>query len=217
MQTSAKLASRMEQRRAELRLTIANAARRMTNAKPSPSSFHHWETGQRKPHLDYIVEIAEALEVSPAWLLGFTDDMQGSGSKDLYATFPDADAEPNGREPVQIKSDRSLKFSEGLLSQHNMSANNLVLLSATDSTMGNVIRIGDLVLVDRNQTIPDKIDTFALLVNDRVWFRWIRPEFDGSFTIFAEDESKTPSTSIPAEKLQSLCILGRVAAITRFQ
>ena len=213
---------RMEQRREELKLSLKEASRRMVTTQPSQSAIHHWEMGKRVPRLEYVPEIAQALETTPAWLFGFTDEQDGAvRSTSLYATMPPLTCTPPGRDEVRIESDTALRIAESELAKHDLEPCNLCLVRATDNSMGDRIGDGDLVLVDRSVTVPSQADIFAMLVNDRVWFRWIRPELDGSYTVFAENDSKSPltqaPTEIPGDRLGSLCILGRVAGITRFR
>lgn len=209
----------MEQRRLELKLGLKDVSERMVNTRPSISAIHQWEQGARKPRNAYIPDIAKALETSQAWLLGFTDDHGGDATAGaLYANLPDAFTfTAPGRGETRIESDNNLRVADAELARHKLDPANLFFVRATGDVMGDKIADGDLVLVDRSITTPNQADLFALLVNDRIWFRWIRPEIDGSFTVFAENESKSPATVISSEKLPSLCILGRVAGITRFR
>lgn len=210
---------RMEQRRLQLNLGLKDVADRMVNTKPSPSAIHHWETGRRTPRMEYVPDIAQALDTSPMWLFGYTDEPQSQLSAgSLYANLPSpVTIQIPGRPDCKIESDKTLRIAESELVSHKLNPADLFFVRATDSVMGEKIGDGDLVLVDRSVTLPSQADIFAMLVNERIWFRWIRPEIDGSFVVFAENDSKSPPTRIEADKLHTLAILGRVASVTRFR
>ncbi|MBI6944231.1 LexA family transcriptional regulator [Pseudomonas putida] len=222
MELSKVFGQRMEQRRVELDLKFKDVKARMVTTSPSQSAIHNWEGGKRVPRMEYIDEIALALETTPAWLFGFTDEQDGViKSNSLYANMPPLTITPPGREEVVIPSDTTLRVTEAELAKRNLEPSQLCWVRSTDNSMGERIGDGDLVLVDRSIVIPAQTDIFAMLVNDRIWFRWIRPEIDGSYTVFAENDSKSPltqaPTEIPGNRLPSLCILGRVAGVMHFR
>lgn len=212
------IALRMEQRRNELNLTFDQVARRMTTTKPSIARYSKWEYGENSPKLEQLSEIASALEISPSYLCGFTNDRTSERAVvELFAQLPAAHmATPDGS-TTMLESDKSLAFNEGVLRKKSLRAHQLILLKAHDNSMGTHVAAGDLVLVNRDECIPAELDIFALLVKNRVWFRWIRPELDGTFTVFAEDDSKYPPERIQSDNLRALCIIGRAVCISRFR
>ena len=46
-------------------------------ADMTPGAVSHFETGKRKPSLDNLRKLADALQVTADFLLGRTDDMDG--------------------------------------------------------------------------------------------------------------------------------------------
>lgn len=212
------IAARMAKRREELGLTLSEASQRMTTSRPSISRYAHWETGNNSPKLELLPEIAAALQMSPAYLCGFSNDRDsGVGSIDLFSRLPAASINVPGGAVVNLDSDKSLAFSQEALTPRGLREHQLILLKAHDNSMGNEVAAGDLVLVNRDEAVPVELDIFAVLVKNRVWFRWIRPEMDGSFTVFAEDDGKYPPVKIEGDKLSTLCIIGRAVSITRFR
>ncbi|MNE76404.1 putative HTH-type transcriptional regulator [compost metagenome] len=83
--------------------------------------------------------------------------------------------------------------------------------------MAGVINDGDEFLIDLDQTKVIDADLFALIVNSRIWVRWIRPEIDGTFTLAAQDSERFPSQCLTADQLASLDIIGRVAMTCRYR
>ena len=69
------------------RLRTAREARGMSQGKLAekaglqPSAVSHFETGTRKPSFDNLRRLADALRVSTDYLLGRTEDMEGSGAE----------------------------------------------------------------------------------------------------------------------------------------
>ncbi|MNC69124.1 hypothetical protein D3C75_1197850 [compost metagenome] len=65
------------------------------------------------------------------------------------------------------------------------------------------------------RTVTDERDMFALLVNGRVWVRWIRPEIDNTYSIASDDQGKYPDQKVSADELQKYQIIGRVVLTTK--
>lgn len=69
------------------RLRTARDARGLSQGKLAEkaglqsSAVSHFETGARKPSFDNLRRLADALRITTDYLLGRTEDMEGSGSK----------------------------------------------------------------------------------------------------------------------------------------
>ena len=211
------IARRLRARRHELTMTVGQVSARMPS-KPSDPRYNHWEKGERLPKMEQILELAEALNVSPAYLCGFTPDMRDHDAEARqFTSLEDAPISlPNGA-VVMLPTDRSLQFNVDDVTSHGLRPERLILLVAGDNSMAPVLAEGDRALVDRDQRTPEIRDIFALLVRNKVWFRWICPELDGSFTVTAEDGEQQRETRIEADALDSLCIIGRVTNISRYR
>ena len=211
------IASRLRKRRHELGMTVDDVSRLVPD-RPSASRYSHWEKGERLPKMEQLIELARALQVSPSYICGFTSDMRDYDAENRqFITLADAHITQASGNMFKLPSDRSVAFNIDTLADAGLRDHQLILLVAPDTSMAPAIQKGDKVLVDRDQRIPDERDIFALLVKNNVWFRWIRPELDGSFTVQAEDGDVTPPTKIEADALESLCIIGRVAGLSRFR
>lgn len=211
------IARRIRVRRHELDLTIAEVSARMPS-KPSDSRYHHWEGGKRLPKMEQLIEIAHALKVSPSWICGFTADMRDlDADLRLFTSLEDAHISLLSGDLVSLPTDRSLQFNIEELRSLDLKPDRLILLRVSDQSMSPSLSEGDRALVDRERRTPEERDLFAMLVRNKVWFRWICQELDGSFTVTAEDGEAQRPTRIEADKLDTLGIIGRVTSITRFR
>lgn len=211
------IARRIRARRQELELTVSEVSARMPS-KPSDPRYNHWEGGKRLPKMEQLIEIAQALKVSPSWICGFTADMRDlDADTRLFTSLEDAHVTLPSGDVVCLPTDRSLQFSIEDLRMMGLKPDRLILLKVADKSMAPVLSEGDRVLIDRESTVPEERDLFAMMVKNKVWFRWICPELDDSFTVTAEDGEAQRPTRIEAAKLETLGIIGRVKSITRFR
>ncbi len=88
-------------------------------------------------------------------------------------------------------------------------------IKINDNLMKDDILKDDLVYIDTSITQPITTDMFAIKANEQVLVRWVRPEFDGSYTIKALNENLWPSIKVEKEDIKNLKILGRVNGIKR--
>jgi len=211
------IAKRLRGRRNELNLSASEVSDRMPS-KPIPARYSHWESGRSLPKIEQLIEIAHALKVSPSWVCGFTADMRDPNADTrLFTSLEDAHISLPTGEMVSLPTERSLQFNIEELEARGLKPERLILLKVGDESMAPVLCEDDLALIDREQRTPEGRDLFAMLVRNKVWFRWIRRELDGSFTVTAEDADAQHPTRIEADKLETLCIIGRVTNITRYR
>jgi transcriptional regulator with XRE-family HTH domain len=173
----------------------------------------NWELGIRKPQYRELEALADFLNVNPAYLLGWIND-------DIYSTHLPVDRTTvkrnDGGEVSVPNATGEHAYSEGYLKQHGFEARQLIALTVDDDSMKEVVCKGDTVLIDMKRKHSPVRDLFAILINGRVWIRWIRPEIDGkSYTLSAEDSSQYPDRLLTREELEELDIIGRVARIER--
>lgn len=175
--------------------------------------YSNWELGIRNPQYKELVMLADKLNVNPAYLLGWIND-------EIYSTHLPIDRatvkRSDGSEVSVPNTTADHAYSNEYLKQRGFQARQLIALIADDDSMKDVVRKGDTVLVDMQRKRSPSRDLFAILINDRVWIRWIRPEIDGeSYTLSAEDSKQYPDQPLSKEQLEALDIIGRVARIER--
>lgn len=175
--------------------------------------YSNWELGIRNPQYKELVMLADKLNVNPAYLLGWIND-------DIYSTHLPVDRatvkRSDGSEVSVPNTTAAHAYSHEYLEQRGFQARELIALTADDDSMEDIVRKGDTVLVDMQRKRSPSRDLFAILINDRVWIRWIRPEIDGkSYTLMAEDSKQYADQPLTKEQLEALDIIGRVARIER--
>lgn len=175
--------------------------------------YSNWELGIRNPQYKELVMLADKLNVNPAYLLGWIND-------DIYSTHLPVDRatvkRSDGSEVSVPNTTADHAYSNEYLEQRGFQARQLIALKADDDSMEDIVRKGDTVLVDMQRKRSPSRDLFAILINDRVWIRWIRPEIDGkSYTLMAEDSKQYADQPLTKEQLEALDIIGRVARIER--
>ena len=210
-------ARRLRSCRTEMDLTARQLSARMPSA-PSETRISHYESGRNLPKMEQILELAEALNVAPAYLCGFTQFKrdEDSGARE-FVSLDDAPVSLPSGDVVMLPTDRTVQFSGEALAAQGLNPARLILLAAGDNSMAPVLPEGARALVNRDQRVPGHRDMYAMLVRNKVWFRWICVELDGSFTVTAEDGEYQRETRIEASALESLCIIGRVTNISRYR
>lgn len=206
------IAKRLRQCRSEKGWTIDETVKQLGIGT---STYSNWEQGLRKPKLEAFVLLAEAFGTTPAYLACFVDyKHKDTGPRDLISTnHPTATIKG---ETVNLDNvANQCAYELAYLKSRYLDENKLVSIIATDSTMKGVIDKGDELLIDRSATTVAKNDLFAILVNNQVWIRWIRPEIPGGFTLAAEDKSQYNDTRLTQAELDELAVIGRVIRISR--
>lgn len=184
-----------------------------SDLKINRTRFSNWELGIRKPQYRELEMLADYFDVNPAYLLGWIND-------EHYSTHAPVDRirvkRHDGAEISIPNANAEHAYSQRYLEQRSFQARQLISFTVDDDSMKDVICQGDTVLVDMTRKHSGIRDLFAILINDRVWIRWIRPEIDGkSYTISAEDRSQYPDRTLSKDELDQMDIIGRVARIER--
>lgn len=215
-----KIAPRLRQCRKEKQLTIAELVKQLKHQEGYDllaTRYANWEHGSRMPSLEPLSVLARFFGKSPAWLCGLVDHAvtvnTGRGAIDY--TVPDGYVRASIGTIRPDQASDNFAFSSHWLEAAQLDGRSLFLATATDDSMGDVIRSGDQVLIDTRARTVQGRDLFAMLVNGRVWFRWIRPEIDGSYTVITEDAEQYPESTINSDELTKLDIIGRVCSITK--
>lgn len=206
------IANRLRQCRRSKDWTIEETAKRLG---VTGSRYSNWEQAIRTPKYEQLIALADVYGTTPSWLAGFTDHEGNSPDALNFVTV--------GQSTISVKdavltleqvADTSA-FKIDYIKRRGLNENKLTSIIAPDNSMSDIIKEGDEVLIDRSRTTANVADVFAILVNGRVWIRWIRPELDGSITVAAEDSSHYPDQNLNAEQFDKLKIIGRVARISR--
>ena len=204
------ISERLSAARMDLGLTMEKVAQRMGFSR---ARYSNWELGIREPRYRDLEIAANVLGVSPAYLVGWSDQPTGSPYQPIdRATVPGGD----GKDAIHLANATDIvAYRDSYLQRRNLTPRNLLSIRIEDDTMADVVRRNDVVLVDMNKRRSEIRDLFAILHGDRVWVRWIRPELNGNFTLSAENKASYPDETLTPEQLDGLDVIGRIARIER--
>lgn len=203
------LKDRLKETRQQLGMSANDVAKALGYTR---SRYSNWEYGIRKPQINEIENVANTLGVNPAYLVGWMKSPNEAAYKPINRTTVKG---KSGSVVIPTANDTTA-YNEKHLAKRQLDPANLISITVEDDAMRDVVCKGDNVLIDMSRKRSQVRDLFAILVHDRVWIRWIRPELDGkTYTLSAEDSSQYPDDTLTAEQMKALDIIGRVARIER--
>lgn len=191
--------------------TLEEAAEQMTRTGGETinvTRLNMWELGLRLPKIELFLMLGRVYQTPPAWLAGLDND-QGGGRY----VFPQSNPVIEGLSPDQPIADHAAGFHIDYLAERGIPRENLMLFRMPDDSMRGAIDRDDRALIDLSDRKVLHKGLFALLVNGRLWIRWIRPEVDGRFTITAADSVQYPEKQLDLSELAAFQIIGRVALV----
>ncbi len=210
------IGARLREQRQARQWTVEETVRRLSAIAGEtiiPTRYGNWEQGQRSPRHEQFFSLAELFGVPAAYLAGFSTD-NGSGPEIGEYTVPNQPLVCTSGGLVGLEqADDALAIKLSLLESNHLDRSKLLLIRAADDSMAGLISEGDRVLVDLSKTTVTGDDIFAILVNGRAIFRWIRPQLTGGYLAQAEKRDRHPDQALTDETLAKLNILGRVAMV----
>lgn len=168
------------------------------------SQYSNWELGLRSPKVSDIARLEEKIGIDGAYLLGLKTQGDGHLKPFEYATSNVSGVKNLAQEQDNIAYRRSFLETLGVDAEH------FVSLIVSDNAMHKHCKENDEVLIDRKVTKVTGRDMFALVVNDLLWIRWIRPELTGGYTVHADDSKNYPDYELSKKQLDDIKIIGRV-------
>lgn len=176
------------------------------------TAYGNWEQGIRAPRYAEVERAAKVYDVTPEYLVGWTDRDFSMPSGQTFFCPGKRHIEVDGQ-TIDVKNPcLESAVSRDFLNKANLDNNLLMNIYAPDDAMTGVIEKGDEIMINRAETVPAYTNLFAILMHDNVWVRRIRPEPDGSYTMEANNKSIQPDTKI---KLEDIKILGRIVRVCR--
>lgn len=228
------LAERVAKRREQLGLSQKNLAEKI---QVSQQSINKIESGQtRSPrNLD---KLAEALEVSPQWLLfgdkpapaiakdAYDNEIKASSlrveewesmnrDKDEFAEVPVLNVEAacgDGAMPDNEHEIYALPFRRYTLRRMGVNARNARVVRVIGNSMAPVLRSGDVVGIDtaNNSTIIDG-DLYAIRDGNLIRVKQLVPRPDGGMIIKSFNNTDYPDELLSRDEFeQRIHIIGRV-------
>lgn len=213
-----KITVRLKACRAQKGWTFAETAAELSKitGKPFiPSRYGNWELGINIPPLDMLYVLGTLFGKPAAFLSGLTDDDGTSPETRQYA-IPATSTVPTACGLVDLGED-ALAFHMRFLDSIKLDKEKILLVAAPDDSMSGIIEEGDLALIDLTETAVTRDDMFAIIVNGRLWLRWIRQTLKGDFEVQAQQSARYPNQPLTPAELASLHILGRVRLITHLR
>lgn len=211
------VARRIRQCRAEKGWTLEETAAQLARASGEPfgySRFSNWEQASRMPPAEMVLLLAKVFGKNPAWINGYSDTDSLKAVTPGYLTANPTSIQTK-QGPIEVhQSSDSTAFSVRYLKKRGINHNNMLCIKQLDASMAPLINVGDEVLIDGELTSVGGADLFGIVVNGKIWIRWLRPEMDGSFTLKAEDSEHYPDVKLTPEAFADLDILGRVVRIS---
>ncbi|HFK5877774.1 TPA: S24 family peptidase [Legionella pneumophila] len=222
MNIKEKIGERIFQERQAKGLTRKALAELTDDLKPS--RINNWERGIRTPGPEEIKQLAEALEVAPAYLMCLTDDKQVKQEFPwLGALVPLLDAEQACDPKTVIQAIR--EDSE----QHAVSfiplspeisqklGENAFAFRVQDDSMAPELKVGDVLIVDPDQVVrPGGLVVAQLRDNNEVSVRRYKQLSAGSY--LQEYELITTNenwASIRVDKTDGHKIIGIILGLIR--
>lgn len=213
-----KISARLKACRAAKGWTFQETAQHLSaivKIKVGTSRYGNWELGTNIPPNDMLLAMGQLFGKPAAWLGALSDDDGSSPQASLY-TVPTAEPISTSNGMIELASD-ALAFRKTFLESNKMDRDRLLLVAAPDDSMSGVITKDDQVLIDLTDTRVLHDDLFALIINGRLWLRWIRQNIDGSYCIQAELRERFPDEQVSAQTMESMHILGRVRLIAHLR
>lgn len=175
------------------------------------TGMNMWELGERSPRLEAFTALARIYNRPASYLAGLDSD---DHAKDYV--YPMASPSAPGLLLDSSLADDCLAVREPFLAELGVAPGDLMVIRMPDDSMHLTASKGDPLLLDMSRRdVTDERDMFALLVNGRVWVRWIRPEIDNTYSIASDDQGKYPDQKVSADDLQKYQIIGRVVLTTK--
>lgn len=195
--------------------TLEEAVRQLNaTAAGSPvgsTGMNMWELGERRPRLEAFPALSKIYNMPASYLAGLD-----SGEHASDYVYPLRAPSTPGLLLDSTLADDCLAVRAPFLAELGVAPNDLMVIRMPDDGMTHTAGKGDPLLLDQSKrTAPAERDMYALLVNGRIWVRWIRPEMDDSYSIASDDPVKYPDMKVSVDDLEKFQIIGRVVMTTK--
>lgn len=190
----------------------------------STSVLRKWRAGESDPTRINLIRMAQAANVSLAWLAAGEGDMErdsnpmsGMETQEDYALIPRYDIQVSAGPGTLTQHEAELSrmaFSRDWLQQEGFTATDLVLVSARGDSMEGTIGEGDLLLVDTARRTVKDDGIYVLRVNDGVLAKRLQLDWQGGLWV-RSDNTMYEDQHISDEAAASLDVVGRVVWVGR--
>ena len=206
------IGSRIRNRREELGLSQDELGKRL--GYKSRSSINKIELDQRNLTQSKIKAIADALETTPAYIMGWNEPSPEERSEKIKSievisittmNFPFLGEIACGK-PITANEERELYVEAGA----NIHAD-FCLRAKGDSMIGARIYDGDIVFI-RKQEMVDNGEIAAVIINDEATLKRVNYYPEKNLLILKAENSKYEDLVYTGEQLEHIIILGKAVA-----
>jgi phage repressor protein C with HTH and peptisase S24 domain len=179
-----------------------------------------WESGVTKK-IDgvLLVRAAKELRVRPEWL-AIGEEPMHIFDEEEFAMVPRYDVEASMGGGAEVDGElviEHLAFKVKWLSECGLDRHHLALINAVGDSMEPTIVGGDILLVDKRQAAIKDLQAgviYVLRIDTQLYAKRIQRKTDGSVAIMSDNKIYSEET-VPADRLNDIHIIGRVAWIGR--
>lgn len=174
------------------------------------------------PKLDTAIRIAEALNLSPAWLLTGQGHPQTSAVHEQEAAYDvgvefalipryDVEAAAGPGKSVQVESEiGKMAFRRDWLRQKGLTPKDLVMIRIDGDSMSPTIRDGSLALVDTADAGPHKDGVYVLMVDGDLVAKRLQRDLAAGGLYIRSDNPAYREQLLTSAEAEHLFIIGRL-------
>jgi len=214
------LGQRIRAYREAAQLTQAELARRCGWETGGQARIGNYEKDRREPSISALLKIAEALNVSPAFLI-LPVALAVSEGKPTYADddfviidqYTAAGSAGNGHMNDHVEVNGGLACKRSWLQRQGVNPDNLHVIYAKGMSMEPTILDGDVVLMDASQTEPHHGKVYVIRRPDgELLIKRLVHSITGRWIIRSDNDDKRsfPDEEIAGADVENLAILGRI-------
>ncbi len=170
----------------------------------SASRLQMWEIGHRAPKMDILPILARVLHTTPAYLACYSDSQTDESESWRYIVPSGYDNKTRaiGHDAFAINVDTAR--------EKGLDERNILAIKVQDNSV-TAFKPGDVVFVDMSKKQFNKAAMFAIMgANNQVFFRHIRPEINGNYSMFCGDNSSSSDKELSANELEKLDVIGQM-------
>ena len=202
------IGSRIQQARKRTGLSAREIAER-SKGMFTRQQLNNWECGLAAPKKASIKMLASLLDSNAAYLSALSD-VDGNLSPEWKYSIPagvTAEETKRGMDFIALDTDA--------IQKHGIHPRDLRIIEVKDDTIMS-LKIGDAVIVDKSKIAVDGPGLFAIRFKQdigasQVWLRYLRPEIDGTYTLYCDDKTHYPDTNLNLTEFNQLDIIGKYA------
>ncbi|EOW9163198.1 S24 family peptidase [Vibrio cholerae] len=200
------IGDRLRERRLLKKWTAREAAEAATRVAPeeiSTGRWQNWECAQRSPDVSLYPYLAKALDTTPQYLSGWSNEPGIGVETNKYITA-NVNQDQGGK-------DDELAFNVEAIKRHGLNPHSLKLITAPDDAMNKSFQRGDLLLIDKSAQDITSTGIYALqAASGDLYVRYVRRDIGDGYSIYSDDDRHAPLQQFSEEEFNSrLKVIGK--------